>query len=52
MSVSADGGAAKNVKYIDMYYDHDAYVSLRDMAVALAGTGAAFDVSIEKDTVD
>ena len=51
MSVSADGGTAKNVKYIDMYYDHDAYVSLRDMAAALAGTGAAFDVSIEKDTI-
>ncbi len=40
-----------NVKYIDMYYDNNTYVSLRDMAVALSGTRAAFDLLIEKDGI-
>jgi D-alanyl-D-alanine carboxypeptidase len=50
LTVNVDGSNF-NVKYIDMYYDNNAYVSLRDMATALAGTGAKFDVLIEKDGI-
>ncbi|MCR4617832.1 MAG: serine hydrolase [Lachnospiraceae bacterium] len=51
LSVNVEGSGLFNVKYIDMYYDHDSYVSLRDMAVALSGTDAKFDLLIEKDGI-
>ncbi len=52
LTIRVDGSdGLYNVKYIDMYYDNNTYVSLRDMAVALSGTSAAFDLLIEKDGI-
>ena len=51
LTVHIVGGDTFNVKYIDMYYDGASYVSLRDMAAALSGTDAKFDVAVESDGV-
>ncbi len=51
LTVKIKDSSSYNVKYLDMYYDNNTYVSLRDMAVALAGTTAAFDVLIESDGI-
>ncbi len=51
LTVRIKDGSSYNVKYLDMYYDNNTYVSLRDMAVALAGTEAAYDVLIESDGI-
>lgn len=51
LTVRIKDGSSYNVKYLDMYYDNNTYVSLRDMAVALSGTECSFDVLIEKDGI-
>lgn len=40
-----------NIRTIHQYYDENEYVSLRDMAVALSGTAAQFNVSIGKESI-
>ena len=49
--VSVDGGEAKTVRGIDISYDHNTYMSLRDVANLLAGTGKNIDVSIRDGEV-
>ncbi len=49
--VQADSGTVYTVKTLDHGYDHNTYLSLRDMAAALAGTDKAFSVEITGNTV-
>lgn len=49
--VQADDGAADTVKYLDYGYVHNTYLSLRDMAMVLAGTDKAFALVVTKNTV-
>lgn len=49
--VQTDSGALYTVKTLDYAYDNNTYLSLRDMAMALGGTGKAFSVQITKNAV-
>ena len=49
--VQADAGAAYTVKTLDYDYDHNTYLSLRDMAVVLKDTDKAFSLKITKNAV-
>jgi len=40
-----------NVRTLHMYYDDNEYVSLRDVAYALSGTGADFNVKITSSSI-
>lgn len=45
-------GNTSDVHVIDYEYANNAYISLKDMAVALSGTGNKFDVGITSSSVD
>ena len=49
--VQADTGAAYTVKTLDYSYDHNAYFSLRDIAVILNGTDKSFSLEVTKNAV-
>ena len=49
--VQTDTGVAYTVKTLDYSYDHNTYLSLRDIAVALNGTEKSFSLAITKNTV-
>ena len=49
--VQADSDAAYTVKSLDYGYDHNTYLSLRDMAVVLNGTDKAFSLEVTKNAV-
>jgi len=44
-------GKSKTLKILNVTYDNNTYVSLRDMAAALLGTPVQFDVSVWSDKV-
>lgn len=46
-----DSGAAYTVKTLDCDYEHNRYLSLRDIAVLLADTDCSFSLEITKNTV-
>ena len=50
--VYIDGDQGHDVKAIDVAYDHNEYVSLRDMAASLKGTQKEFSLSIDSEWVD
>lgn len=49
--VQADGGTAYTVKTLDYGYEHNTYLSLRDMAMLLKGTDRAFSLEVRKNAV-
>lgn len=49
--VQTDTGAVFTVKTLDYDYDNNAYLSLRDMAMALGGTDKAFSLTVTKTSV-
>jgi len=49
--VSVDGREAQTVRGIDISYDHNTYMSVRDVANLLSGTGKNIDVSIRDGEV-
>lgn len=49
--VQTDAGAADVVKTLDYSYDHNAYLSLRDIAMVLKNTDKSFSLEITKNTV-
>lgn len=49
--VQADKGTAYTVKTLDYSYDHNTYLSLRDMAVVFNDTEKAFSLQIMKNAV-
>lgn len=49
--VQTDTGAARTVKTLDYSYDHNTYLSLRDMAMVLKDTEKPFSLEITKSTV-
>lgn len=49
--VQADGGETYTVKTLDCDYAHNAYLSLRDMAMALQDTEKAFSLEIQRNGV-
>ncbi len=49
--VQTDTGAAYTVKTLDYSYDCNTYFSMRDIAVALNGTGKTFSLEITKNAV-
>lgn len=49
--VQADSGAVYTVKSLDYGYDHNTYISLRDMAAVLNGTDKCFSLEVTKNTV-
>ena len=49
--VQADTDAIYTVKTLDYSYDHNTYLSLRDIAVVLNGTGKSFFLEITKNAV-
>lgn len=50
-TLNVSGKGNYNIRTIHQYYDENEYVSLRDMANALNGTGAQFGVSIGKTSI-
>lgn len=48
--VQADNGPAWTVKTLDYSYDHNTYLSLRDIAMVLNGTDKSFSLSIKKNS--
>ena len=51
LALRVDGGEEKTVKALHYSYGNNRYVSLRDMAWALAGTAKRFSVSISGDQI-
>lgn len=49
--VQADTGAACTVKTLDYDYDHNTYLSLRDIAMVLKDTDKSFSLEITKNAV-
>lgn len=49
--VQTDTGATCTVKTMDYAYDHNTYLSLRDMAMALMDTDKSFSLEITKNAV-
>lgn len=49
--VQTDTGAAYSVKTLDYSYDHNTYLSLRDMAMALKDTDKSFSLEITQSSV-
>lgn len=49
--VQTESGAAYTVKTLDYSYDHNTYLSLRDIAVVLNGTDKSFSLEITKNAV-
>lgn len=49
--VQADNGPAWTVKTLDYSYDHNTYLSLRDIAMVLNGTDKSFSLNIKKNSV-
>ena len=49
--VQTDTGAAYTVKTLDYGYDHNTYLSLRDIAMALKDTDKSFSLEITKNAV-
>ena len=49
--VQADDGAAHTVKTLDYDYDHNTYLSLRDVAMVLKDTDKCFSLEITKNSV-
>lgn len=49
--VQVDTGAARVVKTLDYDYDHNTYLSLRDMAMVLRDTDKSFSLEITKNAV-
>lgn len=49
--VQADAGAVRIVKTLDYDYDHNTYLSLRDMAMVLRDTDKSFSLEITKNAV-
>lgn len=52
MRVSIDGSEGHNVKVIDISYENNAYVSLRDMAAILSDTSKKYDISVTSAEVN
>lgn len=50
-TLKVSGGSEYNIRTIHQYYDDNEYVSLRDMANALNGTAAQFNVSISASAI-
>jgi len=50
-TLNVSGKGSYNIRTIHQYYDDNEYVSLRDMASALNGTGAQFNVTISKNSI-
>ena len=51
LSLRVDGGEGKTVKALHYGYSNNRYVSLRDMAAALAGTARRFGLTVTGDAV-
>ena len=51
LNVKVEGAGDFNAKTIHFNYPDNRYISLRDMAVALSGTSAAYNVSITKNGI-
>lgn len=49
--VQADSGDAYIVKTLDYDYDHNTYLSLRDIAMVLKGTDKSFSLAVTKNTI-
>lgn len=49
--IQTDTGATYTVKTLDYSYEHNTYLSLRDIAVALNHTAKSFSLEIAKNTV-
>ncbi|MDE6389330.1 MAG: D-alanyl-D-alanine carboxypeptidase [Lachnospiraceae bacterium] len=49
--VETDAGAAYTVKTLDLSYDYNTYLSLRDIAMTLKDTDKAFSLEITNNTV-
>ena len=49
--ISVNGGEAKYVRAVDCEYDNNLYISLRDIAEALRGTNAAFNIEVTNDEI-
>ena len=49
--VQADDGAAYRVKTLDYSYEHNTYLSLRDVAMALKDTDKSFSLEITKSAI-
>ncbi len=52
LALTVDGGESKNVRTLHYAYDFNRYVSLRDVAAALSGTGKSIDVRIAEGEID
>lgn len=51
-TLKVNGGQTFNIRTLHQYYDDNEYVSLRDFANALAGTGASFSLTVASDGVN
>lgn len=49
--VQVDGGSVYTVKTLDYSYEHNTYLSLRDLAMLLKGTGKEFSLEVRKNAV-
>lgn len=52
ISVSIDGDSGHTVKAIDISYENNAYVSLKDMAAILSSTSKKYDISVTNGEID